>query len=117
MINFLKETMEAIKDCGRNVSDVMFVGSENGKYRMAWEKFEQKADFLYDNGYGAQEIAYDLIVCFKDGSYLDRYEYDGSESWAYHGPKNFKEDDEYEDFNILGGQDYMWETVEDMNEK
>lgn len=40
MINFLKETLEAIKDCGRNVSDVMFVGSENGKYRMTWEKFE-----------------------------------------------------------------------------
>lgn len=96
-------------------SDIMFVGSDDGKYRMNWEKFKQKANFLYDNGYGAQEIACDLIVCFKDGSYLDRYEYDGSESWAYHGLKIFKEDDEYEDFDILGGSNHMWESVEYMN--
>lgn len=116
MINFLKETLEAIFDSEHNESDVMFVGSDDGEYRMTWEKFKQRANFLYDNGYGAQEIACDLIVYFKDGTYLDRYEYDGSESWVYHGLKNFKDDDPYKDFNILGGRNYVWESVEGMNE-
>ena len=33
----------------------------------------------YNEGYGIQEL-YGTIV-FKDGSWLDRYEYDGSEHW------------------------------------
>ena len=38
-------------------------------------------DFEYDNGYGYQEI--DGIVLFSDNSWLERWEYDGSEGWEY----------------------------------
>lgn len=115
MTNFLEETIESIKDSNHKETDVMFVGSFDGKYRMTWEKFKKEANFHYYSGFGAQEIARDLIVCFFDGSYLDRHEYDGSEWWTYHGLMTFKEDDEYKDFNILGGENYMWCSVEEMN--
>lgn len=35
----------------------------------------------YDNGYGSQEL-FGYIV-FKDGSWLERHVYDGSEWWDY----------------------------------
>lgn len=115
MVNFLQETLGEILGSGHTELDVVFVGSYDGKYRMSWEKFKEKANFIYDLGYGAQHIATDLIVYFKDGSYMDRKEYDGSEWWQYHGLLNFSEEDEYKDFNILGGSKYMWKSIEDMN--
>lgn len=48
MINFLKETKEAIKESGHNFEDVMFIGSSDGVYRMTLEKFVKLADFEYD---------------------------------------------------------------------
>jgi len=37
-------------------------------------------NFDYDDGYGSQKV-FGLLV-FKDGSWLDRDEYDGSEEWV-----------------------------------
>lgn len=117
MINFFDETLEFIVQSGHKEEDVMFIGSADGRYRMNWEKFKEKANFFYDCGFGASEIAVDLIVYFNDGTYMDRGEYDGSEWWQYHGLLNFSEEDEYKDFNILGGSEYMWNSVEMMNNK
>ena len=115
MINFLTETVKKIKDSGHSENDVMFVGSCDGEYRMTWEKFKEKANFQYDNGYGAAGIAMDLIVYFFDGSFLSRLEYDGSEWWKYNDMKRFEIDDDYKDFDVLGGNGYMWDSVEEMN--
>lgn len=116
-MNFLKETIEAIQKSGHKFENVMFIGSSDGKYRMNWDKFTQKANFEYDNSWGAQKIAVDLIIYFKDKSYITRGEYDGSEWWEYNEPKVFNENDTYTDFDILGDDEYMWETVEEMNNK
>ena len=43
-------------------------------------------DIDYDDGYGDQEIAVDLVVVFTDGGFLCREEYDGSEWWEYEPP-------------------------------
>ena len=117
MENFLKETIEAIEDSEHKFEDVMFIGSSNGKYRMSWDKFKEKANFWYDEGYGSSKIATDLIVYFNDDTYMTRGEYDGSEWWSYQVSKKFKKDDDYKDFEILGGNNYMWETVEEMNNR
>lgn len=42
---------------------------------------ETLASINYDNGYGSQEL-FGTIV-FKDGTWLERGEYDGSEWWEY----------------------------------
>ena len=46
------------------------------------DKFLSKLDFDYDAGYGSQELF--GMVWFKDSAWMDRYEYDGAESWNWH---------------------------------
>jgi hypothetical protein len=38
-------------------------------------------DVDYDSGYGGQELF--GVVVFKDNTWLERFEYDGSEYWDY----------------------------------
>jgi len=47
-----------------------------------YDKFMLELDFTYDNGFGGQVL--DGIIWFKDGTWADRGEYDGSEWWQYH---------------------------------
>lgn len=117
MTNFKEETLKAITESGHTLEDVMFIGSSDGKYRMDITKFIEKSNFTYDSGFGAQAIATDLIIYFKDNTYIHRNEYDGSEWWEYNVPKVYRETDKYLDFNILGNDRYMWRTVEEMNDK
>jgi hypothetical protein len=100
-MNFLIETQEAIKESGHTTGDVMFVGSDDGRYRMTWGKFSELADFKYDSGLGIPLIASDLIIYFYDNTYIKRIEYDGSEWWDIHKPKLFHREDKHEDFDIL----------------
>ncbi len=53
---------------------------------------EQAKRIEYDAGYGGNVIALGLKIVFKDGSWLERDEYDGSESWTHKGkPQKPKE--------------------------
>jgi hypothetical protein len=85
-MNLLKETIEDIQNSGHTIADVHFVGSLDGKYSITWSEFEKLANVDYDNGYGAPEVATDLIIQFTDTTYLQRSEYDGSEWWSYPAP-------------------------------
>ena len=44
--------------------------------------FINSLNFHYDSGYGSQNLF--GIIWYKDGTWSDRYEYDGSECWDYH---------------------------------
>ncbi len=46
-----------------------------------YAEFMRKLDFNYDDGYGSQQL--DGVIWFKDGSWGDRGEYDGSEWWQH----------------------------------
>ena len=115
-MNFKDETLLAIEESGHKEQDVLFVGSRDGRYRVSLEKFKELADFEYDNGYGGQEIVSDLIVYFKDKTYLYRGEYDGKEWWEYPKPLNYSEKDEYKSFSKLKAN-IGWETVAKINEE
>ncbi|MCK9519667.1 MAG: hypothetical protein M0R74_11690 [Dehalococcoidia bacterium] len=82
-MNLLTETIEAIKENGLKISDIIFIGSSDGKYSCSWKKFRELADREYDNGYGGNEVASDLIIVFSDRTRMCRGEYDGSEWWEY----------------------------------
>jgi len=45
-----------------------------------WRKFLRGLNFVYDSGYGGQELF--GIVWLDDGTWLERGEYDGSEWWV-----------------------------------
>lgn len=46
-----------------------------------YDEFIRKLDFKYDNGYGSQNLF--GTIWYKDGSWSERSEYDGSEYWSY----------------------------------
>ncbi len=111
-MNFLVETLEVIKDSGHKQSDVMFIGSKDGEYRATMKEFKKLANFEYDDGFGAAEIASDLIIYFKDKSYIGRGEYDGSEWWEYNEPLNLKEDKDSKKISNFTG---MWSSMRDIH--
>ena len=66
MTNLLKETLEVLEKYGKSPKDVRWVGSRDGRYAITWEEFEKIADIEYDNSFGAQEVAMDLVVVGDD---------------------------------------------------
>lgn len=80
MENLLKETENILAQNGKTFGDVLWCGTVNEFMSVA--KFKELAAISYDDGFGAQEIATDLIVVGKD-FWLERHEYDGSEWWEF----------------------------------
>jgi len=85
MKNFLSETCKAISDSKHTPADIKYIGSSDG-YSCKWDQFEMLANHTYDNGYGSAKIPSDLVIVFRDGHYLEREEYDGSEWWRHVQP-------------------------------
>lgn len=81
-MNLLDETKGAISQSEHSTDDVRFVGSRDEKLGIPWSQAEKVLDIDYDDGYGSQEIAADLVVAFTDGGFLRREEYDGSRSYV-----------------------------------
>lgn len=80
MINLLQETKRVLKNYGHTLSDIVWVGCKD--YRIEIKQFIELADVIYDDGYGGEEVATDLLVVGTDW-WLERHEYDGSEWWEY----------------------------------
>jgi len=47
-----------------------------------FEEFKSSLDFMYDSGFGGQEIF--GTIWFEDGTWCTRGKYDGSEWWEHH---------------------------------
>jgi hypothetical protein len=86
MRNLLDETRAAIADSGHTPADVVFIGSEESGHACTWDEFCLLADREYEEGFGAAEVADDLVIVFRDGAKMWRGEYDGSEWWEYSTP-------------------------------
>lgn len=118
MSNIVKETVEFLKKLGYLESDVLWVGSRDGEFAMSWEDFKDKfKDLEYDSGYGAQEIAYDLVVV-GDNWWLEREDYDGAENWVYEKYPKITSGKGFD--KIIGGwdslADIMWEAKDDSSD-
>lgn len=85
-MNLAYETKSVLKRDGYALSDVMWVGSADGYYACGIGYFLGLADREYDNGFGSQEVAQDLVMVMRDGSWYMRQEYDGSEGWDHMRP-------------------------------
>lgn len=80
-MNLLEETIEVLHKNGKSTHSVSWCGSEKYGW-FYWETFAELADREYDNGFGGQEVAVDLLVVGVDW-WLERHEYDGSEWWEF----------------------------------
>lgn len=85
MSNLLHQTKAHILNNKKvRIEDIVYIGNPFTRaYIESWEEFEKVADFEYDSGFGCQEIMPGLRIVFKDGSFMSRWEYDGSEGWGY----------------------------------
>jgi hypothetical protein len=86
MSNLLTETKYDIKASGHTPDQIIFIGSEDDGYSCTWQQFKELSNQEYDSGFGAAEVAIDLVIVFDDGSKMWREEYDGSENWSYSSP-------------------------------
>ena len=101
-INFYDETYKAIIESNHTVDDIDFFSMIMGvgetshniwkftivmdnriEIQFKFDDFKRNANFYYDNGYGKIVINNTLKIVFKDGNWLERHEYDGSEWWEY----------------------------------
>lgn len=81
-MNLWEETIEEIEDRGYTLQDVAWVGCDDFTIDLDYyESLARKTD--YNPGYGSEEIALDLVIVFKDGTWLSRDSYDGSEWFRY----------------------------------
>ena len=81
IINFYEETIDVLKDKGKTMDDVVWIGGNS--FEMPKENFIELArKQIYDSGYGGQEMPRDIKIVGKD-FWLERAEYDGSEWWEY----------------------------------
>ena len=81
-INLLEETERALACHNKTWDDISWIGGND--FYISVEQFKEAAkDTNYDCGYGSEEVAIDLVICFYNGSWLSRAEYDGSEWWRY----------------------------------
>lgn len=112
-MNLLDETKDAISRSGHSTDDVRFVGSRDGELGIPWSQAEPVLDIDYDDGYGSQEIAADLVVVFTDGGFLRRDEYDGSEWWEYEPP--FRVPETQKPFKFVKLTSYRTQWLVDIN--
>ena len=78
MLNALKELLEHVGNREVEYVKVRFRGQiiEGGL-----DDVLDKLDFSYDEGYGRQELF--GYIWYKDGTWSERCEYDGSEWWRH----------------------------------
>lgn len=87
-MNLLDETIQALREHGKNENDVIYV--ESFPLTADWKSFKLNANFDYDNGYGVNKISLNLKIV-GDTWWLERDEYDGSEWWEYKEHPNASE--------------------------
>jgi len=123
MRNLLQETIEILKSHGKTPDDVLWCGSDSFGW-FTWKDFEEIAsDAYYDEGFGAQEVAYDLLVVGKD-FWLKRREYDGAEDWEFltlpERPTTYKKPvalTVHQTYEKFGDNRVGWRPLEDLNKK
>lgn len=115
-MNLLRETIEDITNAGKTPEQIIFIGSEQSGHQCTWAEFQVLADVEYDDGYGAQKVASDLIIVFNDGSKMWRHEYDGSEQWDYSAPFEAPAETKPIKRLVVKDEQVGWETLANMQD-
>ena len=118
-MNLWRETLETLKDRDKSWDDVEKVGSKDGYIsKELFEKLAKKTE--YDDGFGGQEVATDLVIEGK-GFIMFREEYDGSEWWRFMdlnsniGKKELKNITTL-DTNNADEDRFGWSTLKELND-
>ena len=116
MCNFKDETLSILEANGKTWNDVKFIQGDDFKVSNNKDELLELMNFEYDDGYGAPQIAEDLIIV-GDNWWLERGEYDGSEWWEYkETPRPNLKLKEIKRFQVKDDQ-VGWESLKDVNEE
>jgi hypothetical protein len=119
-MNLLQETIETIKESGHEISDIIFIGSENSVYQCTWNEYVKLADREYDhknwNICGARGVAYDLIIVFSDGGRMIRIGDDDGERWRYYMPYLGQVNKKEITNLFVQNENSDWFTLEEIND-
>lgn len=114
-MNLLRETKSAIRKSGHAIGDIVFIGSRKSGHCCTWKEYRKLADVEYDNGYGDQQVASDLTICFRDGSSMWRSERDGAEGWEFAKPFSMPKRRKSIVRLVASPDDIGWMTIGEMN--
>lgn len=108
--NLLHETCDIMDKNGKDNSDILHIGSPDGKYSLTWEQFVKLSNRKYNNQTQKFKVAYDLVILFKDNSWLEREHDTGLEFWRYHSiPK--RGNTKSRKIRSIWGEDQTLETI------
>jgi hypothetical protein len=88
MVNAKNEFLAVVRDSAIKCVDISIYSQEKGLILKVghteedYQVFLETLDFEYDAGFGTQELY--GVIWFEDGTWMTRWEYDGSEGWEYH---------------------------------
>lgn len=100
-------------DCIDSIEDIAFVQCAKGSIPI--DRFLELAKGTeYDDGYGAAEVATDLVIKLKNGNWLTREEYDGSEWFREHTTPIQQPLVNFE-IHSLVARNIGWETLGEIN--
>lgn len=80
MKNLKEETLSKLMANGKTPEDIKWIGCK--EFKIPINLFWKLADHLYDDSYGTEEVATDLLIV-GDNWWLERSSYDGAEWWSY----------------------------------
>jgi hypothetical protein len=87
-MNLYKETVKKLKTHRKSFDDVIAICGNS--FQISKEEFAWLSRTEYDSGYGAPEVATDLVIIGADW-WLERNEYDGAEWWDFKQMPKYKE--------------------------
>lgn len=111
MSNLYDETLKVLKEHGKKITDIVAVQGDD--FGVSVEQFINIAkDTNYDDGYGGQEVANDLLV-IGESWWLERAEYDGAEWWEFKELPKIKR--KIRSIRWLNTGDGGWESLKEIN--
>ena len=81
MAELIQETKDFIAALGYTKNSIQWIGGQD--FTIPIDCFWNAAPQVYDAGFGWAEVAGDLVIVFKDNTWIERFEYDGAEHWVY----------------------------------
>ena len=111
--NLWMETICDLEDHGKTFDDVLWIGCTD--FKISKEVFKRLANVEYDSGYGAPEVAEDLLIV-GDGWWMERGDYDGAEWWAWKEPPKEPEETRVVSTLVCGDLAIGWKTMQDLDD-
>lgn len=110
--NLWIETICDLEYHGKTFDDVLWIGCPG--FKISKEDFKRLSNVEYDSGYGAPEVAEDLLIV-GDGWWMERGDYDGAEWWNWKEPPKEPEETRVVSSLVCGDLAVGWSNLQEID--